>query len=172
MCLCSRRFHDNRLWIHKDFRAKWGWEIGGVTPKEDKHNYRDRQAVRKQSNQLKQLFISNESQFFDWSKKKIVPVHKKSHFAFIHVRLFCSELFMTKQPHLHEPQLRSSTNELTQPSSQTPKINSQISIALWLRYAHICTVTSSCCTQLSSVFHKPLCTAQPAHVLKTSGCFG
>lgn len=76
MCLCSRRFHDNRLWIHKDFRAKWGWESGGGG---DKHNYRDRQVVRNQSNQLKHLFIL--SPFLLLSRLKINKFNKKLLFS-------------------------------------------------------------------------------------------
>lgn len=78
MCLSSRRFHDNRLRIHKDFRAKWGWEGGvgvGGAPKEDKRNYKDRQVVRNQSNQLKRFFVSKKSQFLllRIQNKQILP---------------------------------------------------------------------------------------------------
>lgn len=44
---------------------------GGNAPKEDKHNYRDRQAVRNQSNQPKQLFMSKKSPFLLLSRFKI-----------------------------------------------------------------------------------------------------
>lgn len=100
---------------------------GGVTPKEDKHNYRDRQAVRKQSNQLKQLFISNVSLFF------LYLYIRKGHFAFTHVCMLHWAIDDKTATFTFTPGFHSNTNELTQPYGQTPQINTQISIVLWLQ---------------------------------------
>lgn len=63
---------------------------------------------------------------------------RKGHFSFTHVCMLHWAVDDKTATFTFTPGFHSNTNELTQPYSQTPQINTQISIVLWLQiWSHL-----------------------------------